>query len=145
MCIFSSLSSRCSQTCLLYLFRIWQFCCRPNFPETDGAFGILAVLSAGRRLGLPHHHQHGTDEASVRQQNKPFQKTCHNVSLHWNFHRPLVFLKWTLWHFYLNCETTLAVCKVLKWPKASDTTNSWRLEQIKDILSTEKHDKNLHL
>lgn len=48
-------------------FRIWLPGSCKDFFETDGAFGVLQVLPAGWRLGLPYHHQHGTDEATVRQ------------------------------------------------------------------------------
>lgn len=54
-----------SQMCLHCRSRVQQPRRRPDFPEADGAFGLLSVLSAGRGLGLAHHHQHGTDEASV--------------------------------------------------------------------------------
>lgn len=60
-------------------FRIRQSRCCPRFPDTDGTFGILAVLSAGRRLGLAHHHQHVTDEAHVRAQDETLHATSYHV------------------------------------------------------------------
>lgn len=82
-----SLSSRCLWM-FLHFLRVWQSRCCPGFPDSDGAFGILTVLPARRRLGLPHHHQHGTDEATVWGPDKVFTQTCISLSLHWNFHHP---------------------------------------------------------
>lgn len=139
VCSYVSLSGRCLQFCFLYCFRIWQSRCCPSFPDTDGAFRVLPVLSAGRRLGLLHHYQHGTDEASVRQSAKQ-GLTLKQVITAVEISPPTCLETQALWHSYLNCETVFAVYKVHKWPKITDNTNSWRLEQLEDILTQEIHE-----
>lgn len=95
-------------SCFFFFFRIWQSGSCTNFPDTDGAFRVLPVLPAGWRLGLTHHHQHGTDETSVRQQNKP----QHDAAV--EFLTTTCFVKEPLWHPCLKlCNS--AMCKVVKW------------------------------
>lgn len=94
-------------TCFPYLFRFWQSGHRKSFPDSDGAFRVLPVLSAGRRLGLPDHHQHGTDEASVRDSKTSAYTPQLTTAV--EFTPPNCFLEGALWHLYIDCETVLAL------------------------------------
>ena len=93
--------------CFLYLFRFWQSGRRKSFPDSDGAFRVLPVLSAGRRLGLPDHHQHGTDEASVRDSKTSAYTPQLTTAVEST--PPTCSLEGALWHLYIDCETVLTV------------------------------------
>lgn len=133
MCL--SLSSRCLQMIFLCLFRIWQSRCCPSFPDTDGTFGILPVLSAGRGLGLSNHHQHGTDEASVRQQNKLLQTSYHRSGI--STTHLFFFFKGSIVKQCLLC----AKCRI--------DQSCWHCKfldcqlKLRTVFQKEKHDKNL--